>query len=36
MNSRVFDGERTGEVLLRTAAIGHSRRDVCLPSGSRQ
>ena len=29
------EGERTGEGRLRTAAIGHSRRDVWLPGGSR-
>jgi len=29
------EGERTGEGLLRTAAIGHSRREVWLPGGSR-
>jgi hypothetical protein len=27
MNSRVFDGDRTGEVFLRTTAIRHSRSD---------
>ena len=29
------DGDRTGEVLLRTTAICHSRRDVWLPGGSK-